>query len=156
MKPSRLRAIPSVDKVLLALGDTGLPRPIVLDVVRRELRILRTQKTIPDLDAVVARIRAVVLDLRASRIQPVINGTGSDSLIAFKPDTKEWVTIRVPYPLGFYTRGMDGRIDDPNAGWKGRGLWAANNDRVVWLHETGKGTTSQVAHVQLRPNPLAK
>ena len=76
MKPSRLRAIPSVDKVLLALGDTGLPRPIVLDVVRRELRILRTQKTIPDLDAVVARIRAVVLDVRASRIQPVINGTG--------------------------------------------------------------------------------
>ena len=75
-RPSRLRAIPSVDKVLLALGDTGLPRPIVLDVVRRELRILRTQKTIPDLDAVVARIRAVVLDVRASRIQPVINGTG--------------------------------------------------------------------------------
>jgi hypothetical protein len=35
MKPSRLRAIPSVDKVLQALGDTGLPRPIVLDIVRR-------------------------------------------------------------------------------------------------------------------------
>jgi hypothetical protein len=87
---------------------------------------------------------------------PVINGTGSDSLIAFKPDTKEWVTIRVPYPLGFYTRGMDGRIDDPNTGWKGRGLWAGNNDRVVWLHEGGKGTTSQVAHFQLRPDPLAK
>lgn len=76
MKPSRLRAIPSVDKVLQTLGDTGLPRPIVLDVVRRELQVLRTQKTIPDLDAVVARIRAVVLDVRASRIQPVINGTG--------------------------------------------------------------------------------
>ena len=87
---------------------------------------------------------------------PVINGTGSDSLIAFKPDTKEFVTIRVPYPLGFYTRGMDGRIDDPNAGWKGRGLWAANNDRVVWLHEGGKGQTSQVAHFQYRPDPLAK
>ena len=87
---------------------------------------------------------------------PVINGTGSDALIAFKPDTKEWVTIRVPYPLGFYTRGMDGRIDDPATGWKGRGLWAANNDRVVWLHEGGKGTTSQVVHVQLRPDPLAK
>ena len=87
---------------------------------------------------------------------PVVNGTGSDSLIAFKPDTKEWVTIRVPYPLGFFTRGMDGRIDNPNTGWKGRGLWAANNDRVVWLHEGGKGTTSQVAHFQLRPDPLAK
>ena len=51
MKPSRLRAIPSVDKVLQALGDTGLPRPIVLDVVRRELQALRAQKTIPGLDA---------------------------------------------------------------------------------------------------------
>lgn len=76
MKLSRLRAIPSVDKVLQALGDTGLPRPIVLDVVRRELQVLRARKTIPDLEAVVARIRAVVLDVRASRIQPVINGTG--------------------------------------------------------------------------------
>src|SRR5437773_71649 len=76
MKPSRLRAIPSVDKVLQALGDTGLPRPLVLDVVRRELQAFRTEKTIPGLDAVVARIRAVILDVRASRIQPVINGTG--------------------------------------------------------------------------------
>lgn len=76
MKLSRLRAIPSVDKVLQALGDTGLPRPIVLDLVRRELQVLRTRKTIPDLEAVVARIRAVVFDVRTSRIQPVINGTG--------------------------------------------------------------------------------
>src|SRR2546428_7679075 len=76
MKASRLRAIPSVEKVLQALGDTGLPRPIVLDVVRRELQALRTQKTIPDLDAVVARIRASLFDVHASRIQPVINGTG--------------------------------------------------------------------------------
>jgi L-seryl-tRNA(Ser) seleniumtransferase len=78
MKPSRLRAIPSVDKVLQALGDAGLPRPMVLDVVRRELQILRTQKTktIPGLDSVVARIRAALLDLGRSRIRPVINGTG--------------------------------------------------------------------------------
>ena len=76
MKPSRLRAIPSVDKVLQALGDTGLPRPIVLDVVRRELQALRAQKSIPGLDAVVARLDAVVRDVRAARIQPVINGTG--------------------------------------------------------------------------------
>ena len=76
MKPSRLRAIPSVDRVLQALGETGLPRPIVLDVVRRELRVFRTQKTIPDLDAVLGHIRAAVMDVAASRIQPVINGTG--------------------------------------------------------------------------------
>jgi L-seryl-tRNA(Ser) seleniumtransferase len=76
VKPSRLRAIPSVDKVLLALGDTGLPRPIVLDVVRRELQALRTLKTIPEAGAVLARVRAGIADVRASRIQPVINGTG--------------------------------------------------------------------------------
>src|SRR5258705_13073251 len=76
MKPSRLRAIPSVEKVLQALGDAGLPRPIVLDIVRRELQALRAEKMIPDLEAVVARIGAVVCDVRTSRIQPVINGTG--------------------------------------------------------------------------------
>ena len=76
MKPSRLRAIPSVDKVLQALGDAGLPRPIVLDLVRRELQALRAQKTIPGFEPLVTRIGAVVRDVRASRIQPVINGTG--------------------------------------------------------------------------------
>ena len=48
--------------------------------------------------------------------------------------------LRVPYPMGFYAKGFDGRIDDPNAGWKGRGLWAANGDRTPWLIEGGKGT----------------
>jgi len=28
------------------------------------------------------------------------------------------VTLRVPYPLGFYAKRFDGRVDDPNAGWK--------------------------------------
>jgi L-seryl-tRNA(Ser) seleniumtransferase len=76
MKPSRLRAIPSVEKVLQTLGDTGVPRPLVLDVVRRELGMLRRLETIPDLDAVLARIRGGLGELRASRLQPVINGTG--------------------------------------------------------------------------------
>ena len=35
------------------------------------------------------------------------------------PQTKKWTTLRVPYPLGFYSRGMDGRIDDPNGGLEG-------------------------------------
>ena len=58
----------------------------------------------------------------------VVLGTGSDSLQFFKPDTKEWFTVRVPYPMGFYTRDIDGRIDDPKTGWKGRGLWAIDRD----------------------------
>jgi len=76
MKQDRLRQIPSVEKIAQALGETGLPRPMVLDVVRRELSALRKQKDIPGFDAVLARVRAAVGVLGASRIQPVINGTG--------------------------------------------------------------------------------
>jgi hypothetical protein len=86
---------------------------------------------------------------------PIINGTGSDSLIAFLPETEQFVRLRLPYPMGYHTRGMNGRIDDPQAGWKGRGLWAANNNRVIWHTETGRGSRSYVAQFQVRPDALA-
>ena len=86
----------------------------------------------------------------------VVLGTCSDSLQIYKPDTKQWFTIRVPYPMGLYTRDIDGRIDDPKAGWKGRGLWAATETRVIWHVEGGKGQTPQMVHFQLRPDPLAR
>ena len=47
-------------------------------------------------------------------------------------------------------------IDDPNAGWKGRGLWATISTRAPFHMEGGKGTTSKVFKFQLRPDPLAK
>jgi hypothetical protein len=65
------------------------------------------------------------------------------------------VTLRIPYPIGFYAKGLDGRIDDPNTGWKGRGLWSAEGDRTPWLKEGGKGMTPIAVHIQIRPNPLA-
>ncbi len=68
----------------------------------------------------------------------------------------EWVTMRIPYPLGFYSKGFDGRIDDPDAGWKGRGLWVPSGDRTPWLKEGGKGTKPMVVNFQVRPDPLAK
>ncbi len=49
-----------------------------------------------------------------------------------------------------------GRIDDPAAGWKGRGLWATFSGRAPFHMETGEGTTSKVYHFQLRPDPLAE
>jgi hypothetical protein len=67
----------------------------------------------------------------------------------------EWVTLRIPYPLGFYSKGFEGRIDDPQAGWKGRGLWVPSGDRTPWLMEGGQGTRPLVVHFQVRPNPLA-
>ncbi len=87
---------------------------------------------------------------------PFATGSNSDSLLALNPQTKEWIKLRVPYPLGFYSRGMDGRIDDPNAGWKGRGLWANYGTHFVWHIEGGKGTRGKIAHFQIRPDPLAR
>ena len=68
----------------------------------------------------------------------------------------KFVTLRIPYPLGFYTKGFEGRIDDPKTGWKGRGIWVPSGDRTPWLKEGGKGTKPLVVHFQVRPEPLAK
>ena len=87
---------------------------------------------------------------------PIANGTSSDALLALLPDTGEWVTLRVPYPLGFYTRGLDGRIDDADAGWKGRGVWASYDSVTNWHQEGGKGMTSEIVRFQVRPHPLAE
>ena len=87
---------------------------------------------------------------------PIANGTSSDALLALLPDTSEWVTLRVPYPLGFYTRGLDGRIDDAAAGWKGRGVWASYDSVTNWHNEGGKGMTSEIVRFQVRPHPLAE
>ncbi|HSL72750.1 MAG TPA: hypothetical protein VK864_21035, partial [Longimicrobiales bacterium] len=85
---------------------------------------------------------------------PINTGNGSEGLLALKDG--KWVVLRVPYPLGFFTKWLDGRIDDPNAGWKGRGLWATISTRAPFHMEGGKGTTSKVMKFQLRPDPLAK
>jgi hypothetical protein len=85
---------------------------------------------------------------------PINTGNAADGLLALKDG--KWVTLRVPYPTGYYTKWLDGRIDDANAGWKGRGLWSTISTRAPFHMETGKGTTSKVVRFQLRPDPLAK
>jgi hypothetical protein len=57
--------------------------------------------------------------------------------------------------MSFYAKGLDGRIDDPNGGWKARGIWTTSGDRTPWLHEGGKGSLPKVFHFQVRPDPLA-
>ncbi len=85
---------------------------------------------------------------------PINTGNHSEGLLALVDG--EWVVMRVPYPLGFYTKWMDGRIDDSEAGWKGRGVWATYSTRAPFHLETGAGTSSKVLHFQLRPDPLAR
>jgi len=84
---------------------------------------------------------------------PVSTANLSDGFVALKDG--KFVSIRIPYPMGFYAKGVDGRIDDAKAGWKGRGLWSTNGDRTPWLMETGKGSSPRAVHMQIRPDPLA-
>ena len=84
---------------------------------------------------------------------PMSTANLNDGFVALKDG--KMIMLRVPYPLGFYAKGFDGRIDDPKAGWKGRGLWSTNGDRVPWLMEGGKGSKPRAVHIQLRPDPLA-
>jgi len=76
MKSRSRRAIPAVTKILDSLGQIDLPRPLIVDLVRRELTQIRRQRRIPEFTAVVDLVRASLENLRASRIQPLINGTG--------------------------------------------------------------------------------
>lgn len=92
--------------------------------------------------------------LGLGRNVPIDTGNAAEGLLALQNGT--FVTLRVPYPLGFYTKWMDGRIDDANAGWKGRGVWTTVSTRAPFHMETGRGTTSKVMKFQLRPDPLAK
>ncbi len=87
---------------------------------------------------------------------PFLTGSNSDSLIALDPATKKWTYFTIPYPLGFYSRGLDARIDDINGGWKGRALYSNYGTHFVWQIEGGKGTKGKLVKFQIRPNPLAR
>jgi len=119
MKTARLRAIPSVDRILQSLGETGLPAPLVVDAVRQHLQTLRSTRTIPAADTIVADIRSGLDRLRASRIAPVINATGvlvhtnlgraplgADSIRALTEIGANYSTLE--YSLGDGARGSRG------------------------------------------------
>jgi L-seryl-tRNA(Ser) seleniumtransferase len=68
------RAIPSVDQMVRALNIADLPRPVVVQVIRRELAKLRASKN--GEQSPLQNVREAIDALRLSRIQPVINATG--------------------------------------------------------------------------------
>ena len=84
---------------------------------------------------------------------PIATGNQNESLLALKDG--KFVQLRVPYPMGFFAKGMDGRIDDPNGGWKGRGLWSTYGNRTP-QHLEGPDNKPKVVNFQLRPDPLAQ
>ena len=86
---------------------------------------------------------------------PLYGVVNTDSLEVFVPDTERFVTLRVPYPMGFFSRSSNGRIDDPTTGWKGRGLWSSYSNYAAWHLEGGPGTHQKAVKFQIRPHPLA-
>jgi hypothetical protein len=77
-----------------------------------------------------------------SSILPLVNG--------------RFLNIVVPYPMGFFAKNVDGRIDDPNAGWKGRALWSTYGTRTMYHLEGGTANRPRAVKIQLRPNSLAR
>ncbi len=84
---------------------------------------------------------------------PIAQANGSESLLALV--NGKFVTLHVPYPMGFFSKNADGRIDNPNTGWKGRGLWTTHGTRTVFHNEGGTQNKPRAFHVQMRPDPLA-
>ncbi len=85
---------------------------------------------------------------------PLVTGNLSEGLLALVDGA--FLTLRVPYPMGIFAKGIDGRIDDPNGGWKGKGVFTPISTRAPFHMEGGKGTTPKLVKFQMRPDPLAK
>src|SRR5581483_8449132 len=83
---------------------------------------------------------------------PIAEANGSESLLAVV--NGKMVDIRVPYPLGFFAKNVDGRIDNAKAGWKGKGLWTTFGSRTAFHNEGGTQNSPKLYHFQIRPNPL--
>jgi hypothetical protein len=76
-----------------------------------------------------------------SSILPLVNG--------------RFLNIVVPYPMGFFAKNVDGRVDDPDAGWKGRALWSTYGTRTMYHLEGGTANRPRAVKIQMRPDPLA-
>ena len=55
----------------------------------------------------------LLLKSAANPNTPIATGNGEDGLMALV--NGKWVVLRVPYPIGFFAKGLDGRIDDEEA-----------------------------------------
>ena len=92
---------------------------------------------------------------------PIYGSVNTDAMEVFSTDLGQYVTLRVPYPLGFFPRSGNGRVDDPDAGWKGKGYWASFSTYATWHIEGGRGeggpgVLPKAVKFQVRPDPLAK
>jgi streptogramin lyase len=83
----------------------------------------------------------------------------TDAILALDRKTEQFRVFRVPYPMGFYARDLQFRIDDAKKGWKGRAIWGGYTQVAMWHQEERDGAfseiSSKIVSFQLRPDPLA-
>ncbi|MGH7984444.1 MAG: L-seryl-tRNA(Sec) selenium transferase [Candidatus Udaeobacter sp.] len=70
------RQIPAVARILDALGHCDLPRPLIVDLIRRKLSEIRAERSVPEFESIMVLVRRSLDELRASKLQRIINGTG--------------------------------------------------------------------------------
>ena len=96
--------------------------------------------------------------LGLGRDVPMYGTVNYNMNVALLPARKQFVELNVPYPMGFFSRSANGRIDDPKSGWKGKGVWSSFSNYALW-HVEGIGTEgngSKAVKFQIRPSSLAK
>ena len=69
-------SIPPVNRLVDELADLELPHRLRVDLVRRELDLVRATDSVPGRAAIEARVRKAGVRLAAARLRPVINATG--------------------------------------------------------------------------------
>ena len=69
-------SIPPVNRLVDELADLGLSRRLCVDLVRRELDVVRAADPAPPRAVIEARVRSAAVRLAAARLRPVINATG--------------------------------------------------------------------------------
>jgi len=85
---------------------------------------------------------------------PIAMGNLNSSIFALVGG--RFINITLPYPMGFFAKNVDARIDDPNAGWKGRALWSTYGTRTMFHLEGGTANQPKAVRIQLRPDPLSR
>ena len=70
------RQIPAVARILDALAHCDLPRPVIVDLIRHKLSEIRAQRSVLEFESIMVLVRRALDELRASKLQPIINGTG--------------------------------------------------------------------------------
>ena len=85
---------------------------------------------------------------------PIAMGNLNSSILPLV--NSRFLNLVVPYPMGFFPKNVDGRVDDPNAGWKGRALWSTYGTRTMYHLEGGTANRPKAVKIQMRPDPLAR